>query len=45
MNTDAKAKEKGLLIRQSENGFSLYSALNTDLQTVDKGVDILNKCI
>lgn len=39
-----KAEEEGLLISEGESGFTLFPALTIDKQTVDEGLDIIEKC-
>ena len=40
-----KAKDKGLLLSEGEQGFTLFPALNINRPTVDEGLEILRKCI
>ncbi|WP_413292341.1 aspartate aminotransferase family protein [Bdellovibrio sp. HCB185ZH] len=39
------AKNKGLLISEGENGFSLFPALTIDRKAIDEAVDILQECV
>jgi acetylornithine/N-succinyldiaminopimelate aminotransferase len=39
-----RAKSKGLLISEGENGFSLFPAVTLDRKTVDEAIDILGTC-
>lgn len=40
-----KAKEKGLLLSEGEQGFTMFPALNIERTTVDEGLDILKRCL
>ena len=39
-----RAKSKGLLLSEGENGFCLFPALTIDRKTADEAVDILGAC-
>jgi acetylornithine/succinyldiaminopimelate/putrescine aminotransferase len=40
-----RAKSRGLLISEGENGFTLFPALTIDRETVDEAIDILRTCV